>query len=312
MKSGVGVLIVTYNSEDVIRRCLDSCGELPVLVVDNASSDNTLKVVGNAGGVRLIANSHNRGFAGAVNQGIEALDCEYVLLLNPDVELRTSVAALVDACSEEGVGIAAGRLESAAGQTQAGFTIRRFPTGAALALEVLGLNRLLPSNPVNRRYRYLDADLTQPADVEQPAGAFLMLRSDAWRRLGGFDTQFYPVWFEDVDYCKRARNAGLRIRYVPQVAACHQGGHSVRELPWDSREVYWYGSLLRYAAKHLTPWALRGVCAAVVWGSAVRAAAEVLRQKSLKPVVVYARIAWRGIVCLIAGKVPVVAARNCS
>ncbi len=75
---------------------------------------------------------------------------------------------------------------------------------------MLGLNRLWPGNPVNRRYRCLDLDLEAAADVEQPAGAFLLIRRDAWQALGGFDEGFHPIWFEDVDFLKRARDAGYR------------------------------------------------------------------------------------------------------
>jgi len=86
-----GVVIVTYNSGDVIERCLDSCGHLQAVVVDNASKDKTVELVRRRSGVKLIANSSNRGFAGAANQGVEALDTEMILLLNPDVELQNSV-----------------------------------------------------------------------------------------------------------------------------------------------------------------------------------------------------------------------------
>ena len=80
-----------------------------------------------------------------------------------------------------------------------------------------------------------------------------MFRREVWQRLGGFDTQFYPLWFEDVDFCKRACDLGLKIQYVPQVTARHQGGHSIAGLDWACREVYWYVSLLRYASKHFRP-----------------------------------------------------------
>src|SRR5205807_2640796 len=106
---------------------------------------------------------------------------------------------------------------------------------------------------VNRHYRYLDADLDVPATVEQPAGAFLLFRRSVWTQLGGFDEQFRPLWFEDVDFCKRARDLGFEAHYVPQVTAHHLGGHSISKLDWALRTVYWYASLLRYASKHFRP-----------------------------------------------------------
>ncbi len=82
---------------------------------------------------------------------------------------------------------------------------------------MLGINRLWPRNPVNWRFRCYDVDLQsmKPVEIEQPAGAFMMIRRDAWERVGGFDESFYPLWFEDVDFCCRLKLAGLRLFHVP-------------------------------------------------------------------------------------------------
>ena len=189
------------------------------------------------------------------------------------------------------------------GNVQAGFTVRRFPTPLTLAFEVLGINRLLPWNPTNRRYRYLDLDLARPAEVEQPPGAFLMFRREVWQRLGGFDTQFHPLWFEDVDFVKRAHSLGLKIQYLPEVTARHQGGHSIARMEWGCREVCWYVSLLRYASKHFRPYAYRGVSAAVVLGSLFRAIIGMIRRRSLRPIQVYAKIARIAGLGLLSGRV---------
>ena len=170
------------------------------------------------------------------------------------------------------------------GKPQKGFTIRRFPTPLTLWFELSGLNRLWPSNPVNRRYRYLDRDLDHAGPVEQPAGAFLMFRRDVWERLGGLDEGFYPVWFEDVDFCRRAIDAGYRIEYTPQVEAEHLGGHSVLQIPQGCRARYWCASLLRYGSKHFGFFAYRGVCLAVVLTSVPRAVARMMRERSLSPI----------------------------
>ena len=215
--------------------CLDALAELApdvaATVVDNASTDRTVEQVRQRTvvnpRVKLIANRDNRGFAGAVNQGFATTGSDPILLLNPDVQLRTPLTPLIEACQEHG--LAAGQLTTPDGRAQAGFTIRRFPTAASLAFELLGINRLWPGNPANRRYRYLDRDLNREGPVEQPAGAFLMVRRDVWEHLGGLDEAFHPVWFEDVDFCRRAAEAGYRIEYVPQVRAEHLGGHSVKE-----------------------------------------------------------------------------------
>lgn len=300
----VGVVIVTYNSGEVIGRCLDACSGFDVAVVDNASEDATVAEVKRRPSIRLIENASNLGFAAAVNQGVGAFaDKQFILLLNPDVQLTGTIELMVEACREPGIGIASGQLLDQNGASQTGFTIRRFPTPWALVLEVLGANRIWPRNPVNRRYRYLDADLQAPAEVEQPAGAFLLFRRNLWMELGGFDTRFHPLWFEDVDFCKRANALGWNARYVPGVTARHLGAHSIAKLPWARREVYWYVSLLRYASKHFRPLGFRGVSAAIVAGSVLRAGWGVLSRRSFKPVTVYAEIGQWAMLSLIHGRV---------
>jgi len=261
--------------------------EASCVVIDNASGDQTLERVRSSapaflGNIEIIENQRNMGFAAAVNQGVRRSGGEFVLLLNPDVRLKTGIQSLVAA--SESYGLSAGKLVDEVGQSQRGFTIRRFPTPAALAFETLGLNRLFPSNGVNRRYRYLDRDLEEPDLVEQPAGAFLMFRKDVWERLGGFDESFLPVWFEDVDFCKRAVDAGYRIQYLPDVVATHEGGHSIRQLSSGCRAVRWYDSLLRYAAKYFSPWEYRAICLTTILGALPRSVAGMFAQRSFAPV----------------------------
>ena len=104
--------------------------QLTPIVVDNASTDRTVEIARRRPSVRVIANSENRGFAAAVNQGVATSDAEFVLLLNPDAKLLTAVDTLVDASQQ--FGLSAGKLVDIRGKAQAGFTIRRFPTPAAL------------------------------------------------------------------------------------------------------------------------------------------------------------------------------------
>jgi GT2 family glycosyltransferase len=184
----------------------------------------------------------------------------------------------------------AGKLVDGQGRPQAGFSVRRFPTVASLCFEALGLNAVWPGNPVNRRYRCLDLDLDSPAEVDQPAGAFLMLRRDAWEALGGFDEGFRPVWFEDVDFLKRARDRGYRVRLAPAAVAMHAGGRSIGRVPSGTREIYWYASLLRYASKHFRTSGWLPVSGAVIAGSAFRMLHGVLGTRRLKPVAVYGRV----------------------
>jgi N-acetylglucosaminyl-diphospho-decaprenol L-rhamnosyltransferase len=298
----IGIVIVTYNSQRHIGACLDAAmgTGADVIVVDNASSDATIAEVSKRG-VACIANSTNRGFAAAVNQGFAALHCEYVLLLNPDAILLQGLEALRQACRLPGSAAAGGRLVDAQGQPQVGFMVRQLPTPLVLILEVLLLNRLWPRNPVNRRYRGLEMNYNVQLSVEQPAGAFLMVRRAIWQELEGFDECFSPLWFEDVDFCRRAVNRGYRLYYVPQAVAQHGGGHSISQLSVEKRRVYWYCSLLRYSAKHFHPLSFRVVSLAVVTGSLVRGLGETVLQRSLEPLAAYGKVVWHAGRCFVFG-----------
>ena len=302
--TNLGLVIVTYNSESVVGACLQSCPGYRIVVVDNASQDRTLSQVIQDALVLLIANPVNRGFAGAVNQGVAALDAEWILLLNPDVELLTPVSPLVDECVRNGSRLAGGKLVDAAGLPQSGFNFREFPSASSLAFEVLGLNRLFPRNPVNVSYRRLRANPENAARGGQPAGALLLFQRSIWQQLGGFDESFFPVWFEDVDFCKRALDLGFPAIYVPSVVGRHQGGHSVSLVPWLERKIFWYGSLLRYATKHLRPARLRAVAAAVLLASVFRGLLSLLQRRSLEPIAVYSKVFSLAASCLFFGRVP--------
>ena len=287
-----GIVVVTHESAGEIGACLDAAAAATgaeIVVVDNASTDQTCSEVTRRG-VRLIANRENRGFAAAVNQGIRSLDKPLVLLLNPDARLETGLEALCNRCRDEGAAGACGKLVDAAGKPQAGFAIRSLPSPAALICEALLVNRCWPGNPINWHYRCLGFDFSAPAEVEQPAGAFLMVRRKVWEELGGFDEQFYPLWFEDVDYCWRARERGYRMFYTPQAVAKHTGAHSVAKISLENRQLYWYRSLLRFAVKHYRSSTYRMICLAVFVGSIFRMCLGMATFRSLRPVTVYGKV----------------------
>jgi N-acetylglucosaminyl-diphospho-decaprenol L-rhamnosyltransferase len=291
----VAIVVVTYNSASEIGRCLDALRILEnvqLVVVDNASQDGTRDEVV-ARGVPLIANSQNRGFGAAVNQGVLSTAAPLVLLLNPDAFLERGLEALIAEFDDPKTGAAGGLLIGSDGLPQTGFMARNLPTPTALIFEVLGINSLWPGNPVNWHYRCLGLDPVAPGLVEQPAGAFLMFSRGIWERVGGFDERFWPIWFEDVDFCHRIKEAGAIVRYNPAAVAIHDGAHSARALPLAIRERYWYGSLLEYAARHYLPLGFRMVCAATVAGSVLRAIRGYPRS-GFKAVAVY------GVVCRLA------------
>ena len=237
----VAAVIVTYNSAEAVADCLAHLdGPDEIVVVDNASSDHTLEAVRHAAPrAILIANECNRGFASAVNQGINACRSELIVLINPDAAPTSPIlssGAFAQRAMQSNIGVVGGKLLGVDGRVQSGFTVRAFPTRLVLALEALGINRIWPSNRANRRYRMSDFDYGRSQECEQPAGAFMMFRRSLFEELGGFDEGFYPVWFEDVDFCFRATKAGYRNWYEPASAAIHMGGHSVTRVTLPERQ----------------------------------------------------------------------------
>jgi GT2 family glycosyltransferase len=298
----IGIVIVTYNSRAEIGACLEAAiaSGADVVVVDNASSDGTIEEV-RRHGVRLLSNAGNRGFAAAVNQGFAALTTPFVLLLNPDAQLRGGLDAMAAACRLPRAGGAGGKLMDSEGHPQVGFMVRQLPGPMVLILEILLLNRIWPNNPVNRRYRGLQVNYNMRIPVEQPAGAFLMVPKAVWQELGGFDESFFPLWFEDVDFCRRAIDRGYQFFYVPEAVAEHRGGHSISQLSVEKRRVYWYGSLLRYSAKHFRPLAFRSVCLATVAGSLLRILGETVLQGSSQPLAAYWKVVRHASRCFLFG-----------
>jgi len=249
----ISVVIVTFDSAECLARCLDSLSgaRAEIIVVDNASADDSAEMARERG-ARVIANSRNLGFAAACNQGARAAAGEYLLFLNPDTVLLEGLPEMIGALDRDPTaGAAGGLLVDPSGNPQRGFTLRRLPTFAALAFEVLLVNRLWPGNPVNRRYRCLDARLDIAQEAEQPPGACLLVRRQALEKAGHWDEAFYPLWFEDVDLCARLRASGFRLLFVPACRWEHIGAHSLSRISIAERHVFWYRNLLRFVGKHM-------------------------------------------------------------
>lgn len=299
----LGAVVVTWNSVEQIGACVEALlrnFEGPIVVVDNASQDGTVGAIPRSERVQVLALDENLGFAGGVNRGVRALDTGFVLVLNPDCLVEGGLKDLEHAARD---GAAGGLLLDERGEGQRGFVFRRIPTTAALILEVLGINRLWPRNPVNRRYRCLDVPLDREQEVEQPAGAFLCFRRDAFETVGGFEESYWPVWFEDVEFCQSLLRSGFRIRFTPKALARHQGAGSIRKIRWSSKELAWYGSLLRYATRQYGWLSRRLVGLAVAAASVPRALTGILfRHQSASALGVYARVVYLAIGVIVFGR----------
>jgi len=275
-------IVVTHNSAEAIGACLEALApeDCEIVVVDNASQDATVHLVEEFVAwheVRLLVNKRNLGFATAVNQGATAATGDVLLILNPDAIAEPGAVNELARCMQATHSSAAGgALLEADGKPSRGFAFRRLPTLATLICEAMLVNQLWRHNPVNRRYRCLDADYSRQQEVEQPAGACLAITRAAWNDAGGFDEQFYPVWFEDVDLCKRLLDHGSKIVYCPAARFRHSGAHSVSQLSFREKQVFWYTNMLRYARKHFSPRQVLQLRAGIAAGMLVRSFAALL------------------------------------
>jgi N-acetylglucosaminyl-diphospho-decaprenol L-rhamnosyltransferase len=275
-------ILVTYNSGAAIGACLEALAreDCEIIVVDNASQDDTVQRVEDFvvwHELRLLANDSNLGFAAAVNQGAHEASGDVLLLLNPDTIAEAGAVKALMQCMEANQAAAAGgALLRADGQPARGFAFRRLPTLGALLCEIMLINQLWPQNPANRNYRCLDADYSRQQEIEQPAGACFAIAREAWNAVGGFDDNFFPVWFEDVDLCQRLHDRGTKIFYCPAARFHHSGAHSVGQMSFRDKQVFWYTNMLRYARKHFSPGQVRILRLGIIGGMLLRSLAALV------------------------------------
>jgi hypothetical protein len=253
--SRASVCIVNWNTRDRLAACLEALRDqaeaapAEVIVVDNGSSDDSAAMMRKRfPWAKLIANDENRYYAAANNQGIEASRGRFVLLLNPDVELRPG--ALETMCrfleEHEDAAAVACKLVLPDGTTQA--SCRTFPSPGVLVWEAMGLARILPRSRLFGAYRMTHWGYDEVAEVDQPMASCLMLRRAALDAVGLFDEQF-PMFFNDVDLCLRLKQSGWRIYFTPEASALHHHGSATRLVRAEMvRESH--RGLMRFYRKH--------------------------------------------------------------
>jgi len=274
----LSILIVTWNSERWIDRCLRSipaaCEGLDyeVMVHDNASADRTLEHIT---GANVLHSDTNAGFAAGTNRAFAASRGRYVFLLNPDCELapRTLTRLFEFLEAHPRIAAAVPLLSDESGDSQREFQLRRLPTLRTFAAELLLLDKLFPKNSATASYRYRDLDLTEPQHIEQPAAAALLLRREVVEEIGPFDEQFAPAWFEDVDYCRRLAQHQKEVWVVPGTEVRHFGGASLEHISFGAFVDIWYRNLFRYARKWLRPGETEALRWAIMAGMVLRCGA---------------------------------------
>ena len=248
-----------------------------IVVVDNASTDRSLETASGFGNrVQLLRNASNLGFAGGVNQAFSATSAPLVLILNPDVGVTPGVVEKMRSFLETHPNAAA-----IGGHVGERYLPRRLPTAGSLIRENLGLGK------------HSDKEsLTEPYEIEQAAAAALMIRRVAYEQVGGFDTRFYPAWYEDVDFCMQLKSAGWKIYFDPAARFLHEGGYSAKALGASAFAAAYYRNQLRYVAKHMNGTSRVAIRLAMATGMVVRTLAAPARAGAYWPVVAGALGKW--------------------
>jgi GT2 family glycosyltransferase len=244
----VDVVVVSYNSSRQLRGCVEPLVAQPgitVTVVDNASQDGSEDAISDLA-VAFVGLPRNHGFAYACNVGWRGGRAPYVLFLNPDARITpNAIERLVEVAERKPRAAAvAPRIVDADGTLD--YSMRRFPRLRSTYAQAFFLHRLFPSAHWTDELVRDDALYERPATPEWASGACLLVRREALALVGGLDEGFF-LYCEDLDLCRRLREAGFELRYEPGAAVVHEGGASA---PRSDLQPVLAASRVRYARLH--------------------------------------------------------------
>jgi GT2 family glycosyltransferase len=252
----VSIVIVTYNNANCIEACLNSiydslpATQVEIVVVDNCSADNGVVLMQKKyNSVRTIANKENVGFAAAVNQGILAATSDVVMLLNSDVIVnKKALNGMLAACkSSGGLHIFSPLVFNVDGSFQ-DTSIGMFPSFPVLLVESLLSYKM--AKTFGLKTIFGNADKENKHQYEWVSGACMAFRREVVQKIGQFDDAFF-MYFEDVDFCKRAANAGISSKLIEGISVLHIGGKSFDfKKGHIVRNTYVRKSRLAYIRKH--------------------------------------------------------------
>jgi len=253
----LSIVIVSWNVKALLERCLASVSECSkrmhvqceIIVVENASTDGSADMIRwRFPEVRLIASDVNLGFVRGNNAGVAHSSGRYLLLLNPDTELIGDALKTMVSYMEKHprVGALGPMLLLPNGRVQP--SRRRFPTLATAFVESTVLQQWSPGNRVLRRYYVQDRTDNEVQDVDWVIGACLLIRREAWEQTGPLDEAFF-MYSEELDWCRRLKQADWRVVYTPDAKVLHHAGQSsVQVVP--ARHIYFQSSKVLYFRKH--------------------------------------------------------------
>lgn len=245
------VVVVSHETREEALACLRSAvaaGAHELVLVDSGSTDGTADAVRRRLGQVHVLELANVGFGRAANAGVRHTTAATVVVANADVRFEPGCLAVLHErlLADHRVAAVGPAVVYPDGSPQA--SARRLPD-LRTAVGHAVLSRLWPANPSTRRYRALDADPTEPRDVDWLSGCTLALRRTAFEEVGGFDPGYF-LYVEDVDLGVRLQAAGWRLRYEPAARVTHRVGASTGQRRARSL-VHHARGLDRFHARHL-------------------------------------------------------------
>lgn len=253
----VSIIIASFNTREYLADCLRSvvnsngAERFEVFVVDNGSTDGSAEMVRREyPGVAVISNEENIGFARANNRALVESRGRYILLLNPDAEVRSSTLSemveLMD--SRPDVGLSGVKLIRGDGRMDEACR-RGFPTLTAAFAKLTRLDRLFPNSRLLSRYnlRYRDPD--GEYEVDAVVGAFMFFRRSVLEEVGMLDESYF-MFGEDLDWCYRVKRRKWKVLYVGSKEVLHAKGASTRQRP-AAMNFHFHKAMLIFHRKHL-------------------------------------------------------------
>jgi len=230
-KPEVSVIIVNYNTEEYLKKCLDSIPkEYEVIVIDNSSTDQSLELaVKKYPEFTYYKFSRNQGFAKACNTGTYLSQGKYILFLNPDSLLeKKGVKRCIEVLRrKKEVGAVTGKVVYPSGVLQPNVRKEKGFLNFLFGRTSF-LRKIFPNTSLEKEYFYQEKELKKERDVELTAAMALMVKRKAFESIKGFDERFFLYW-EDFDLSIRLRENGWRIHFVPEVVSVHHLGKSAEK-----------------------------------------------------------------------------------
>lgn len=270
------MVVVSYCSEQTLRACVEPlCGlaGVTVTVVDNDSPDGSVASISGLP-LQIIRSRRNGGFAYGCNLGAAAGSAPYVLLLNPDAEIDGEALATLASVLDREPAVAAVGPRILGDDGALTLSQRSFPRLRSTWSQALFLHRLAPHALWSDEVIRDPAAYASPGSPEWLSGACLLVRRSALTAIGGLDERFF-LYCEDIDLCRRLKQAGHELRYHPAATVRHRGGASA---PRGSTLPIYARSRVLYARAHYRPVAVPLEVLGVVVGEATHAIASIRRR----------------------------------